>query len=195
MTMGGVFDRFPKLKMVLVETYADWMPETIAFFDEVYEQHRGQLPAKRKPSEYWADHCMTCMSFMRMCEVAVRHKIGIDTVAFGRDYPHIESTWPNTKAWLHAVFDGVPENEVNAMLTDNPIRFLGLDRAKLDAIAARINAPTMADIMGPGAAGSPELIKHFDQRSRFLAEGEGGTRLDQLHTLMRDDLWRVGAMA
>jgi hypothetical protein len=179
--------------MVQVETYADWMPETLEFFDKIYEQNRANMPAKRKPSEYWADNCMTCMSFMRMSEVVVRHKIGLKTVAFGRDYPHIEATWPNTKAWLHEVFKGVPENEINAILTDNPIRFLGLDRAKLDAIAARINAPTMADIMGPGAAASEDLIKHFDQRSRFLAPSEGGSRLDQLQVLVRDDLWRVGA--
>jgi predicted TIM-barrel fold metal-dependent hydrolase len=192
--MGGVFDRFPKLKLVIAEVYADWMPATLKFLDETYETHRDALPAKRKPSEYWAQNCMNGMSFVRKCEVAQRHDVGIETLAFGRDYPHTEGTWPNTKLWLREAFDGVPVDEIKAIVGQNAIRFMGLDGARLAQIAERINAPTIAEITGPVRA-SPALIAHWDQRARFLAETEGASRVPEMSGMMREDLWRFGGSA
>lgn len=189
MMMGGVFDRFPKLKMVLSEVYGDWIPATLAFLDEVYEQNRANVFAKRKPSEYWADHFFTGLSFMRTCEVAVRNEIGIKTVGFGRDYPHTEGTWPNTKIWLHEVLKGVSGEEIKSILGGNFIKFAGLDAGALAATAKRIGAPSLEEIQSEKFAATPELIAHFDQRGRFLAEGEGAKRVPEMAVLMREDLW------
>jgi predicted TIM-barrel fold metal-dependent hydrolase len=193
--MSGVFDRFPKLKFVLSEVYGDWMPATMQYLDKVFEEHRGEIPAKRKPSEYWAEHGINCLSFIRKCEVAARREIGLKTIAFGRDYPHMEGTWPNTKLWLQQAFAGVPANEVRDILGENAIRFLGMDRAKLAAIAERINAPTIDEILGHTPAIKPELLEHWDRRARYLAESEGDTRIPEIRELMREDLWSVRADA
>ena len=47
--LGGVFDRHPDLKLVLTEVRADWIPATLRHLDAVYEQHRSDLPARRRP--------------------------------------------------------------------------------------------------------------------------------------------------
>jgi len=186
--LGGVFDRFPKLKLVLNEIYIDWMPGTLRCLDEEFKARRGEIPAKRLPSEYWQTNGLTSMSFPRKCEVAMRHEVGLECITFGRDYPHPEGTWPNTKMWLRDLFIGVPENEVRAILSENAIRALNLDGAHLDAIAERIG-PTVEEILGPGPAVDPALIAHFDKRGHYLQPAEGEQRFDEIREQFREDAW------
>jgi predicted TIM-barrel fold metal-dependent hydrolase len=192
--MGGVFDRFPKLKLVLSEIYGDWMPPVMKYLDAQYEIHKADLPAKRKPSEYWASNGINGLSFIRKCEVALRHEIGIKQVAFGRDYPHAEGTWPNTKLWLRDALKGLPESEVRDILGENAIRVMGLDRAKLAKIAERVG-PTIEEIMGPGPALKPELLAHFNRRGHYSEDPEGETRIPEIGVMLEEDLWRMGAVA
>jgi predicted TIM-barrel fold metal-dependent hydrolase len=191
--MGGVFDRFPKLRLVLSEIYGDWMKDTVGYMDAEYEKHRKDLPAKRKPSEYWRTNGINGLSFIRKCEVEKRHDMGIETVAFGRDYPHQEGTWPNTSLWLRDAFDGVPENEVRAILAENVIRVLDLDKKTLDAWAAKTGMP--ADLVLNGPKPSPELLAHFHKRGQYLEPPEGDTRMPEIHAVVEEDLWRAKAVA
>jgi predicted TIM-barrel fold metal-dependent hydrolase len=194
MMLGGVFDRFPKLKLVPNEIYGDWIPRTLKYLDSVYAQRRTELPSKHKPSEYWRTNCLIGLSFIRKCEVALRHEIGMETIAFGRDYPHPEGTWPNTKPWLRDAFIDVPEHEVRAILGENIIRVLGLDGKELDAIAQKIGFEA-SEIIGPQSPVAPELIAHFAKRGDYLREPEGDARMGEMSLMMREDLWRLGAAA
>ncbi len=106
MMLGGVFDRFPELKVLLTEIRLDWIPATLAHLDAVYDQHRDQLPAQRRPSEYWPTNFMAGASFIHKAEVDHRHELGVDTILFGRDFPHPEGTWPHTREFLRAAFTG-----------------------------------------------------------------------------------------
>jgi hypothetical protein len=115
-------------------------------------------------------------------------------VLFGRDFPHPEGTWPNTKEYLRAAFDGVPEDELRMMLGENAITFLGLDRDRLAEIARRIG-PRVEDITGDVPEASPELIESFDQRSGYLKPLEGGAKLPMVDELIEEDLVGIGANA
>jgi hypothetical protein len=191
LTLGGVFDRHPGLRMVMTEVRSDWLPATLRALDEVFLRHRDRLPARYSPTEYWHSHCMTSFSFVHRAEVSMRHEIGIETIGFGRDYPHNESTWPNTLAWLRDAFGEVPENEVRLVLGENVIRFLGLDRAALAAVAERIG-PTMAELGGDAPPVDPALVGHFDLRGGYLKPAEGDAKLPELLALLRADLAAVG---
>jgi predicted TIM-barrel fold metal-dependent hydrolase len=192
MMLSGVFDRHPNLKLMLTEIRADWIPTTLRHLDQMWEAHRAELPATRPPTEYWASNCLVGASFIHKAEVEMRHQIGVNTISFGRDYPHPESTWPHTGDWLRAAFAGVPEEEVRLMLGENLIRFLGLERGRLDQIAARIG-PTVQDV----TEGSPEvpddLIAHFDARGGYLKPAEGDGRLPMVDDLLKQDLLGTGA--
>jgi predicted TIM-barrel fold metal-dependent hydrolase len=188
--LGGVFDRHPKLKVMEVEVRGDWVPATLRLLDQTFEQNRGSLPAKKKPSEYWRTNCMAGVSFMRRSEVAIRDEIGIETMAFGRDYPHLEGSWPNTAQYLRGLFVGVPETELRAILGENFIRFLGLDRTKLAAIAARIG-PSYDQIAGPGPELDPALLDHLNLRSGYLEPAEGEKRVGDMQALLKSDLGRM----
>jgi predicted TIM-barrel fold metal-dependent hydrolase len=187
---GGVFDRYPNLKLMLTEVRADWIPDTLAHFDAVYDAHRDDLPAQRKPSEYWPTNCMAGASFIHKAEVEMRHEIGVETIAFGRDYPHPEGTWPHTKQWLQDAFAGVPENELRLMLGENAIRFFGLDRARLAEYAKRIGF-TVDEILG-GHEVRSDLVDSFALRGGYLKPAERRARIDEVDDLLQKDLQAVG---
>ena len=183
---GGVFDRHPKLKLVMAETRGDWLPETLRHLDAAYEQARDAVPAQRKPSEYWHDHCLMSLSFVHKAEVAMRHELGIETMLFGRDYPHAEGTWPNTADWLSDAFAGVPDDELRLLLGENAIRFLGLDRATLAAVAERIG-PSIDDVTGRTPELDPRLVANWDARGGYLRPPERHDP-DAIDELLRQDL-------
>ena len=176
--LGGVFDRHPKLELVMTEVRGDWLPETLRHLDAAYERARDDLPAKRRPSEYWQEHCLMSLSFVHKAEVAMRHELGIETIFFGRDYPHAEGTWPNTAEWLSDAFVGVPDDELRLMLGENAIRALGLDRATLAAVAERIG-PTIADVTGRTPELDPRLVAELGH-ARWLPEAARNTTLTGL---------------
>ena len=131
--LGGVFDRHPNLKLMMAEVRADWLPETLAHLDAVYDEHRADLASRRKPSDWWESNCLAGVSFMHKAEIEIRDEIGVDHMTFGRDYPHAEGTWPNTVDYLRDLFAGVPETDVRKILGENAIRFFGLDAEKIAA--------------------------------------------------------------
>jgi predicted TIM-barrel fold metal-dependent hydrolase len=184
--LGGVFDRHPGLRLVLTEIRADWIPATLRYLDQVYAARRGDLPARRPPSDYWPTNCLVGASFIHKAEVDMRDEIGVETIAFGRDFPHPEGTWPHTREWLRDAFADVPEDEARAMLGENAIDFLGLDRDRLAEIARRIG-PTFADVTGGGAV-RPELIDSFAVRGGYLKPPEGAARIDIIDELIQEDV-------
>ena len=190
--LGGVLDRHPDLKLVLTEIRGDWLPATLRHLDEVSARVQSDLPTERRPSEYWESNCLVSLSFIHKVEVEMRHEIGLDTVTFGRDFPHEEATWPNTRAWLRDAFTGVPEDELRKMLSENAIRFFGLDRTRLAEIARGIG-PTLADFAAPAPELHPIVLAHFDGRGGYLKEAEGDRRLAEMDQLLNEDLAEAGA--
>jgi predicted TIM-barrel fold metal-dependent hydrolase len=52
----GVFDRFPALRIVMVEHAFSWVLPMLWRMDAIYAARRGELEITRKPSEYVRDH-------------------------------------------------------------------------------------------------------------------------------------------
>ncbi|MCU1344156.1 MAG: putative amidohydrolase [Acidimicrobiia bacterium] len=161
--LAGVFDRYPTLKVVITECRAEWVAPLLAHLDAEFEA--GNLPTRRRPSEYWSAHCAVAPSSPRAYEIADRDNIGVGNLLFGMDFPHPEGTWPNTREWLRTVFAGVPEIEARQILGGNAVEIYGLDRPKLTAIADRIGLTT-AEIFS-GEAVDPRLLNQFHARSGF----------------------------
>jgi predicted TIM-barrel fold metal-dependent hydrolase len=190
MILGGVFDRFPGLKVVLTEIRLDWIPATLDYLDGVYDKHLDHLPAARRPSEYWPTNFLAGASFIHKAEVERRHELGVETILFGRDFPHNEGTWPHTAEYLRVAFAGVPEDELRLMLGLNGVRFLGLDETRLAEIAKRIG-PSVSDITGDHDV-RPEVIESFSNRGGFLKPYEGDEKLGAVEEVLTEDLAGIG---
>jgi len=161
--LGGVFDRYPNLQLALTECRSDWVPAMLALLDESYR--RGDTPLKKSPSEYWHGNCWAGASSIKASEVRLRHEIGVDRIMFGRDYPHPESTWPNTFDWFREAFTGMPIDEIRAIVGDNAIRCYGLDRERLQTVADRIG-PSLDDLRLESEV-DPRIVDHFAKRAGY----------------------------
>jgi hypothetical protein len=126
---------------------------------------RGDTPLARRPTEYWADHGYAGASFIHRAELEDRDAIGVLNLMFGRDYPHPEGTWPNTREWLRAAFAGVPEADARLILGENAVRCYGLDPKAVDAIAARVG-PAVGEILGDHAVDA-QLLDEFEKRGGY----------------------------
>src|SRR5438552_3024614 len=116
--LGGVFERFPKLRFVITETGCDWVPGLLERLDRTIDQIRttGQTGEIRYESgnklehlatEYFARNCYMGVSQPGPSDVAVRHVLGADRFMWGSDYPHDEGTYPFTREHLRQVFSDV----------------------------------------------------------------------------------------
>jgi len=164
-----VFDRFPALKVLVIELRGDWVPATLAHLDAHVAKISPGL--ELKPSEYFQRNCWIAPSSPRPSEVAMRRDIGMDKFLFATDYPHPEGTWPDTFQWMRAIFRDVPEDELRLILGENAVACLGLDPAKLRAAADRIG-PRPADIYDDHTDVDPSLIDAFNRRSGFAKPAE-----------------------
>jgi predicted TIM-barrel fold metal-dependent hydrolase len=159
---AGVFDRFPDLRVVFSEIRSYWIPPTLDGLTRKNAEAGGVL--KRSPWEYWERNCAVTPTFMRVSDLDVRHKIGLHKTMFGSDYPHAESTWPNTLDFLRYVLNDVPEIDARAILGDNAINLYGLDREYLENLGEQYG-PKPAELLGLAHTVDPKLIEHFNNRN------------------------------
>ncbi len=138
---SGIFERHPRLRWIMTEQGAGWIPGLLRQWDGLFDRPmfrhlRGALSLR--PSEYWARQCLVGASMLSPEECALRHRIGVETIMWGSDYPHPEGTWPHTRERLHETFDGVPEGEARAMLGGNAARVYGFDPGTLAPAVERV---------------------------------------------------------
>jgi len=82
---------------------------------------------------------------MPKAEAEMRHRIGVDRLMWGSDYPHVEGTWPHTRRWLETAFEGVSRPEAERMLGGNAVECYGFDAARLAEVALRVG-PAYEDL-------------------------------------------------
>lgn len=123
----GVFERFPTLRIVLVEHAFTWVLPLMWRMDAVYAARRGDLPlVRRKPSEYVEDHIFFStqpldypedkLELTRAMEMMRADKL----LLFSSDYPHWtydDPTW---------VLKHIPESMRDAIMFGNGIRLYKL---------------------------------------------------------------------
>lgn len=135
MIFSGVFMRHPKLRVGSIEHEVCWAPFFLFQADYVYTDRpvRGdwlRFPDGTLPSDYFKQNVF--MSFQEdRVGIRVRDVVGIDSLMWGSDYPHTESTFPRSREITDEILSDVPEDEKNRILRDNVAALYGFD---LDAI-------------------------------------------------------------
>ncbi len=92
--LEGVFERFPALRLVLIEGGLGWLPALTWRLDRIWERSRSELPhVPRPPSEYIRESVwLTSQPIEEPADrrqiVEVIDWIGWDRVLFASDYPH-----------------------------------------------------------------------------------------------------------
>jgi predicted TIM-barrel fold metal-dependent hydrolase len=124
-----IFRKFPNLKIALSEGGIGWIPYFLDRIDFTYQHHRAwthQDFGDKLPSDIAREHLTYCFISDR-AGVDERHKIGIDSITWECDYPHSDSTWPNSPEALAKQLDGVPDDEVAKITHENAMRIFRYD--------------------------------------------------------------------
>jgi predicted TIM-barrel fold metal-dependent hydrolase len=126
LSAGGALDRFPDLRVITVETGASWLAWVMTQADSIYVDHANYARPKLSmlPSELIRRQCAATFMYDPVA-VNNRHTTGLDTLMWGNDYPHPEGTWPESQARNADQFDGVPDDEVRAIVGGNAARVFG----------------------------------------------------------------------
>jgi predicted TIM-barrel fold metal-dependent hydrolase len=131
--LSGVLARFPSLKIAYSESQIGWMPFILERLDSVFHHPTyAELPAiiTQPPSTYVPGRVFGCF-FDDDTGVANRDRIGIGQIVFEIDYPHQDSTWPDTHLVVDRIAAQVSPAELERILRTNAIDMLGLDPTPL----------------------------------------------------------------
>ena len=131
MIFSGVFERYPKLTVGSVEMELSWAAHFLERMDFIYTQRAvpGTWYRFREgvvPSDYF--HSNGFISFQQdAAGVRLRDFIGVDNLLWGSDYPHPESTFPETQQILTDILAGCSEEETTKIVRDNTARVYGFN--------------------------------------------------------------------
>ena len=124
---SGILPRHRELKIAYSEGQIGWLPYILERADTVWEEHRAWADTKRlvpePPSTYWYRHGFGCF-FSDRHGLASLDEVGVDNVTFETDYPHTDSTWPNTLQVAEEMFAGLDDETVYKIVRGNALRML-----------------------------------------------------------------------
>lgn len=136
---SGVFERHPELRVGSVEHEVCWAPFFLFQADYCYTDRplRGdwvRFADGALPSDFFKRNCF--VSFQEdAVGIRVRDVCGVDTLMWGSDYPHTESTFPRSREITSRILSEVPENERHAILRGNVASLYGFDLNRLESAA------------------------------------------------------------
>jgi predicted TIM-barrel fold metal-dependent hydrolase len=94
---GGVLERHPKLNVAFTEQGSAWVLADLEAWDFSYEgsymRRDVREVVRQRPSEYFRRQCWLGSSLFSRAEIEARHRIGLDQMLLGMDYPHHEGTF------------------------------------------------------------------------------------------------------
>lgn len=122
---GGVLDRFPKLRVVFLESGSAWAVHWLARMDEHYETWGYTLPSlQRKPSDVFRAQCFISTDPEEDAVAATVEYVGEDCVVWASDYPHPDAIFPGAPRATLAN-PRLSEQQKRKILVDNGRRLYG----------------------------------------------------------------------
>jgi predicted TIM-barrel fold metal-dependent hydrolase len=110
--------RFPDIKIALSESGIGWVPLMLDRLD--YMSRHGSVwdepsmtPVEVFRRNFWLS------SFYDPLSYALRDEIGVDRIMLEMDYPHWDSSWPNTQAIIGAQLEGFTQSEIDRVTHTN----------------------------------------------------------------------------
>ena len=127
---SGVLVRYPTLKLAYSEAQMGWIPYAMERAFNVWKEFRGwafDKDAVPEPPEFYFRRQVFACFFRDDFGLQNLEAIGIDNVVFETDYPHSDSTWPNTEQFIRDMSVNIDDETLHKIVRGNAIRMLHLD--------------------------------------------------------------------
>ena len=124
-----MFNRFPGLKVALSEGGIGWVPYFLERVDYIYShtQHwTGMDLGGRLPSEIFSEHVILCF-IDDTVGIDNRHRLNLQNLTWECDYPHSDTTWPNSPEAAMRYLAGLPDGEIDQITHLNAMHHFQYD--------------------------------------------------------------------
>ncbi len=123
---SGVPLRFPRLAVALSEGGIGWVPMLLDRVDYVLHHSASGSspsgwPSDLLPSEVLKRNFWFC-TIDDPSVLGLRQRIGVDHIMVESDYPHADSTWPDTQTVMAASMGHLPDRDLRMMAAGNAAR-------------------------------------------------------------------------
>lgn len=134
----GVLDRYPSLKLVLVENEIGWMPFFVQQWDYYYHRFRKTKPLGfDQPPSFYVQRQVFATFFN---DAVGGHNLdwwGQDNCMWSNDFPHPNSTWPHSREVIERSLGHLSSETLRKVLRETVVRLYGMNVPELaDASAA-----------------------------------------------------------
>jgi predicted TIM-barrel fold metal-dependent hydrolase len=115
--------RFPDLKIAMSEGGVGWVAMLLDRLDNIVDRsgYGKDWPGDLRPAEVLKRNFYFC-TFDDPSTIDTRHRIGVDHIMLEVDYPHGDSTWPDTQDVVAKYWGHIPDDELRLMTHQNAAR-------------------------------------------------------------------------
>jgi len=128
MVLGGVFERHPRLKLVVAESDAGWLPHYMYRMDHAarINAEGGILKGLSKlPSDYIRSNVYATFQDDETAYHTL-HQFPVEHLLWASDFPHTDSTWPKSRELIGEQAAHLDEAQHQAIFRDNCARLFNL---------------------------------------------------------------------
>ena len=120
---SGIFQRFPTLRFVTVESGVGWFAFAAEYMDRTWEKQRFWTESKltEKPSFYMDRNVFGSFINDRL-GILNRNAPGGGNIMWSSDYPHSETSFPNSAVVISRDFEGVSETDIREIVCERARR-------------------------------------------------------------------------
>ena len=180
--------KFPKLKYALSEGGIGWIPYFRERIDYTYDRHRywtGMDRGDRMPSRIM-DEQVICCWIDDPVGVDMRHKMNVDMICWECDYPHSDSSWPQSPeaVWKQMQASQCSDEDIDKITHANAMRLykydpfsvLGKENCNVGALRAQAEGWDVSIVaaghqgLGHGCDRPPQLRQSGPLAARLAAD-------------------------
>ena len=122
---GGALERFPRLKFVLVENEVSWIPFFLSQYDKYLSRGNLESPMKLTTEEYF-ERQIYATFFNDPPSKMLFGKWATKNLMWSNDYPHPNSTWPNSRDVIERDLGHLTPGVKKQLLSENVRELYGL---------------------------------------------------------------------
>ena len=126
---SGVLERYPRLKIVLVENEVSWLPFVLSQWDKYCARGTFESEMTMLPSEYFRRQVFATF-FNDPPTQWLFDGWGIDNCMWSNDFPHKNSTWPNSREVIKRDLGRLSDASLAKLLHENVSKLYQLPAIK-----------------------------------------------------------------
>ncbi len=128
MIYSGVLERHPELRLVLAESGVGWLPYLIKRMDATFEKYcaRDEAAISTRPSELFRRQVYATFEEEPFGPQLIP-LLGPESFMWACDYPHPDSTWPNSRDAIEEALGDLPAKAIRMVASENCQQLYELD--------------------------------------------------------------------